>query len=110
MAILPMITLALTPWHGPSLPTAVPNATKYKLSVHGTPYQAVPLRAEGLPQGWVASFCTQSFCSPFHYTLTLSSRGSGWIEFVLIRTDDSAPKHAGVTIRSVGAQEIHVAI
>lgn len=106
MLMLAAITLALAPWHGTSLPTATPSAAKYKLTVRGAANQPVQLHADGLPQGWVASFCTPTFCSPFRYTMTLDSRGTGWIEFQAIRTDDSAPKHVRVTVAANGAKSI----
>jgi hypothetical protein len=106
MLILAAVTLALTPWHGPSLATAAPNAAKYKLTVHGAANQPVQLRADGLPQGWVASFCTQTLCSPFRYTMTLNADGSGWIEFQAIRTGDSAPEHVSVTIATRAAKPV----
>src|SRR5579884_450778 len=98
MLLLAAITLALAPWHGPSLPTATPDAAKYKLTVHGSPKQTVQLHADGLTHGWVASFCTPAFCSPSQYTMTLDSRGTGWIELQAIRTDDSAPKHVRIIV------------
>jgi hypothetical protein len=63
----------------------------------------VNLSASGLPEGWVASFCTQKLCSPFHYTLQLDNRGIGVIEFQAIRIDDSAPKHVHVQVSADGA-------
>ncbi|HLI97090.1 MAG TPA: hypothetical protein VKT72_13560 [Candidatus Baltobacteraceae bacterium] len=104
MLMLAAVTLALAPWHGTSFPTATPNAAKYKLAVRGAANQPVRLEAGGLPRGWVASFCTPTFCSPFRYEMTLDSRGAGWVEFQVIRTDDSAPKHAGVTVWAEGAR------
>lgn len=110
MLILPLITLALAPWRGPSLRTATPNAAKYKLTVRGPADQKVDLRADGLPKGWVASFCTSTECSPFEYEMKLGDRGTGVIEFQAIRTDDAAPKHVRVTINTSGARPIDLRI
>ena len=110
MPILAVVTLALAPWSGPSLPTATPDAVKYKLTVRGPADQKVDLRADGLPKGWVASFCTSRECSPFEYEMELNARGTGVIEFQAIRTDDAAPKHVRVTIRTNGAKPVGVNI
>jgi hypothetical protein len=96
--LLALVTLLLSPWHGPSLPTASADAIKYKLTVHGAPRQKVDLAATGLPSGWVASFCTRDLCSPFSYTMQLDPHGAGTIEFQAIRTDPSAPREARVKI------------
>jgi hypothetical protein len=103
MMLLALVTLALGPWTGPSFSTATPAAAKYKLSVAGPAGKSVALRASGLPAGWVASFCTEKFCSPFTYTLQLDSRGKGYIEFQALRTDDSAPSRVRVVVSADGA-------
>lgn len=110
IASLAIVTLALSPWRGPSLPTATPDAAKYRLAVHGRAAQRIDLRADGLPAGWVASFCTQTLCSPFRYSMQLDARGAGVIEFQAIRTDDSAPKHVRLTVTAPGAKALHVMI
>lgn len=110
MLVLALLTLALAPWRGPSLPTATPDAVKYKLTVRGPSEQRVDLRATGLPRGWVASFCTERLCSPFAYTLQLNDRGTGVIEFQAIRTDDAAPRHAEVSVSARGAKTLEVRV
>jgi len=104
------IVLTLAPWHGPSLPTASANAAKYKLTVHGAPNQSVNLRASGLPEGWVASFCTQRICSPFLYTMQLDNRGSGVIEFQAIRTDENATRQVHVVVSAPTARPLRLDI
>jgi|SRR5579884_193002 len=99
-----LVTLLLAPWKGPSFPTASPAAAKYKLTVRGSAKQSVDLHASGLPNGWVASFCTPAFCAPFEYTMQLDTRGSGTIEFQAIRIDDAAPKRVHVFIEGAGAK------
>ncbi len=108
--LLALITLLLAPWHGPSLPTAGANAVKYRLTVRGPAERDVQLRADGVPKGWIASFCTKTLCSPFRYTLELDERGSGTVEFQAIRTDDSAPAHVHVTITAGGARPVDVSM
>ena len=104
------IVLTLAPWHGPSLPTASAAAAKYKLTVRGAPNQSVHLRASGLPEGWVASFCTQRICSPFLYTMQLDKRGSGVIEFQAIRTDENATRHVHVVVSAPTARPLRLDI
>jgi hypothetical protein len=103
MLSLALVTLALAPWRGPSLPAAAPAAVKYKLTVRGPSEALVHLRADGLPRGWVASFCTANSCSPFRYDMHLDERGAGVIEFQAVRTDEDAPRHARVTLVTDGA-------
>jgi hypothetical protein len=110
MMHLALVTLLLAPWKGPSFPTAGAAAAKYKLTVHGGANQSVELRAAGLPDGWIASFCTQTFCAPFHYRLRLGRNGTGVIEFQAIRVDDSAPRRVHVFVESPGAAAVRVAV
>ncbi len=102
MMLLALVTLALGPWTGPSPRTATPAAAKYKLTLTGPAGKAVALSADGLPRGWIASFCTNTACAPFHYTLQLNDRGKGVIEFQALRTDDSAPSHVHITLSADG--------
>ncbi len=108
MLFAALITLALTPWSGPSLPTVSANAVKYKLVVRGEPKQNVHLDASGLPSGWVASFCTATICSPFSYTMPLDKHGRGTIEFQAIRVDDAAPKHTHAVVSAQGGPQTSV--
>jgi hypothetical protein len=110
MHVLALVILVLAPWRGPSLPTSSPDAVKFKLTVHGQALQHVELRADGVPKGWVASFCTKSLCSPFRYTMDLNGRGIGVVEFAAIRTDESAPKHVQMTVTADGAKSLNVRV
>lgn len=110
MFVLALVTLVLAPWHGPSLPTASADAVKYKLTVHGAAAQHVELRADGVPKGWVASFCTKTLCSPMRYGMDLNSRGIGVVEFAAIRTGESAPKHVQMTVTADGAESLNVRV
>ena len=100
--MLPAVVLTLLPWTGPSLPTVSAEAAKYRLTVSGAPLQEVRLQATGLPNGWVASFCTQTFCSPYHYTLKLDAKGRGEIEFQAIRLEPKTAKRARLLVIANG--------
>jgi hypothetical protein len=100
------VVLTLMPWTGPSLPTASAAATKYKLSVRGAASERVHLRATGLPNGWVASFCTQHICLPYHYSMQLDRRGYGAIEFQAVRVDDSSPRRVRVVVSAPHANSV----
>jgi hypothetical protein len=97
-----LITVLLTPWHGPSLPTAPTGqyATKYALTVHGTPNERVDLRADGAAKGWIAAFCTPRLCAEFHTSLTLDKHGIGRLQFDLVRIDPKASPHTRVIIQA----------
>jgi len=110
MLVLALVTLVLAPWHGPSLPTASADAVKYKLTVHGAAMQHVELRADRVPKGWVASFCTKTLCSPFRYSTELNGRGMGVVEFQAIRTGESAPKHVRMTVTAGGAKSLDIRV
>lgn len=108
--LLAAVVLSLVPWQGPSLPTASAEAFKYKLTVHGTPRKSIALSASGLPDGWVASFCTPHLCAPFHYTLQLDRRGFGTLEFQAIQVDDHAPTHVHVAVSAPDANTVSAKI
>ena len=76
--------LSLAPWTGPDLPGSVSSTYKYRLVVAGAPGKAVALRAGGLPQRWVASFCSDHQCAPFQTTVALPASGVKVIEFQVI--------------------------
>lgn len=81
---------------------------KYVLNVHGAPRAAVVLRASGAPKGWIASFCTDTVCSPFSWTMQLDGGGAGRVELQLIRTSQTAPHRARITIAAPGAKALIV--
>jgi hypothetical protein len=110
VAIVALVTLLLTPWTGPSLAAAPADGAKYRLAVHGLPAQRTELRVSGLPAGWVASFCTHSICSPMRYTMHLDSHGAGVIEFQVVRLDQTARRHARVTITSDDGGKASIAL
>ena len=104
------LTLTLSPWKGPQLAAASAGAAQYRLAVHGKANAQVHLAASGLPPGWIASFCTQDLCSPFHYAMQLDSHGDGAVEFQAVRIDDSAPRRVRVTISSASGESISAGV
>ena len=79
--------LSLAPWTGPELPGSSPDTAKYRLVVTGKPGQSIALRATGLPQGWIASFCTDRICSPLRVSTSLPDSGVKIIEFQVVPPD-----------------------
>jgi hypothetical protein len=104
MIVLALVTVLLSPWKGPSLPTAPTGnyETSYALNVRGSPSARVDLRADGVAKGWVAAFCTARLCAPFHTIVTLDGTGKARLEFSLIRTDPRAVAHAHAVISANG--------
>jgi hypothetical protein len=102
MIVLALVTVLLSPWEGPSLPTAPTGnyQTSYALNVRGAPSARVDLRADGVAKGWIAAFCTERLCSPFHTVVTLNNKGNARLEFSLIRTDPKASPHTRVIIQA----------
>lgn len=104
MIVLALVTVLLSPWKGPSLPTAPTGnyETSYALNLRGAPSARVDLRADGVAKGWVAAFCTARLCAPFHTIVTLDGSGKARLEFSLIRTDPKAAAHAHAVICADG--------
>lgn len=102
MIILALVSVLLSPWKGPSLPTAPTGnyETSFAMNVRGVPHGRVALRADGVAKGWVASFCTPRLCSPFRSVVMLDAKGTARLEFSLIRTDPKAVAHTRALIRS----------
>lgn len=101
MILLGLLTVLLSPWKGPPLPTA-PLMDEYSkafaLSVRGAPYERLTLSAAHVPKGWIAAFCTPAICSPFHKGLTLNDRGVAHLEFELVPIDVGASRHPHAVI------------
>lgn len=104
MIVLALVSVLLSPWKGPSLPTAPTgeNQTSYTLQVRGAPGARVDLRADDVAKGWIAAFCTSRLCAPFHTIVTLDASGKARLEFSLIRTDPKAAAHTRALIRADG--------
>jgi peroxiredoxin len=95
--------LALSPWTGTGLPGSVPDTIKYRLIVSGAAGASVALDTKHVPRGWIASFCTDRLCAPFHVVVLLPPSGVKMIEFQLVpdRPRRSAPH---VRIEATGRQ------
>jgi hypothetical protein len=102
MIVFALVTVLLSPWKGPSLPTAPTGnyETSWAMTVRGAPGARVELSADGVAEGWVASFCTPRLCAPFHTIATLDGKGIARYQFSLIRTDPKAVPHTHATIRA----------
>ena len=102
MIVFALVTVLLSPWKGPSLPTTPTGnyETSWAMTVHGVPHARVELRAAGVAKGWVASFCTPRLCAPFHTVAVLDGKGVARYQFSLIRTDPKAAAHTRAGIRS----------
>ncbi len=102
MIVFALVTVLLSPWKGPSLPTAPSGnyETSWAMTVRGAPHARVALSADGVAKGWVASFCTSRLCAPFHTIATLDGKGLMRYQFSLIRTDPKSVAHARASIRA----------
>jgi peroxiredoxin len=76
--------ISLAPWTGPDLPGSVSSTYKYRLVVAGKPGRSVALSAAGLPQHWIASFCSDRQCAPFRTVVALPESGVKVVEFQVI--------------------------
>jgi peroxiredoxin len=76
--------VTLAPWTGPELPGSIPNTIKYRLVVAGNAGKTIALRASDVPKGWVASFCSDRVCAPFHVDVAIPENGVKIVEFQLV--------------------------
>ncbi|HEX5274627.1 MAG TPA: hypothetical protein VFW34_05065 [Candidatus Rubrimentiphilum sp.] len=102
MIVLALVTVLLSPWKGPSLPTTPTGnyEASWAMTVRGVPHARVQLSADGVAPGWVASFCTPRLCAPFHTIAALDGKGIARYQFSLIRTDPKATAHTRASIRA----------
>jgi hypothetical protein len=104
----PTVRLAIAPWTGSDLQTTSAHAAKYRLEVSGRPNASVRLQASGVANGWLAAFCTPSFCSPKTVDVRLPASGQAVVQFELIREAADAPKASAATITESAGASVHV--
>jgi peroxiredoxin len=94
-------SLSVAPWTGPELPGSIADTIKYRVIVAGSAGKTVALKASEVPKGWVASFCSDKVCAPFHVSVEIPEGGVKIVEFQLVPPTGttSAPK---VRITSTG--------
>jgi len=104
----PEVHLAIAPWTGADLQTTSAHAAKYRLQVSGKPNSTVRLHTSGVASGWLAAFCTPTFCSPKTLDARLPATGQAVFQFELIRETSDAPKASAATITESAGASIHV--
>jgi hypothetical protein len=111
MFSLPLISLILTlaPFAGPALRGSIPDTAKFSVGIRGHAGQTVRLRAVGVPQGYIASFCTNRVCAAFRVSLALPASGRESIELQLIENVPGSPKPTTVTVAAEGARAASIA-
>jgi peroxiredoxin/Flp pilus assembly protein TadD len=77
-------SVSLAPWTGADLPGSVPNTIKYRLVVAGAPGHNVSLKANDVPNRWIASFCSDRVCAPFRVSVVIPENGVKVVEFQLV--------------------------
>ncbi|MGC8485623.1 MAG: hypothetical protein ACP5O6_08340 [Candidatus Baltobacteraceae bacterium] len=105
-----MITMTLSAWHGKNLPTVSGYAYRYELRVAGRPKQHVRLSAHGVPNGWIATFCTEEVCMPMQARLTLPADGRERLEFGLIQESSRPARTMRITIHGSDGSTTRIVI
>jgi len=100
--------LKLEAWTGANVATATSAARKYRLHVAGPANAKLVLRASGLAPGWLAAFCTPSYCAPMRVDVTLPATGEAVFQFELIREDAAAPARTAARITSDDGASVSV--
>jgi tetratricopeptide (TPR) repeat protein len=104
--------VSMAPWTGPELPGSVASTYKFRVALSGPPGRTVTLRASGLPQSWIASFCSDRMCSPFTLVATIPASGVKIVEFQVIPGDAHASAHPTVRVsaKADGAEQTASAV
>jgi hypothetical protein len=88
---------------------SVSGTAKFAVQVNGKGGQTVRLRTVGVPAGYVASFCTNRVCAPYHVSFVLPRSGRESIELQLIENVPGARKPRTVTVAADGAHAVSIA-
>jgi hypothetical protein len=99
------LVLALAPFGGPVRTDSV----AFSVGVSGKPGQFVRLRAVGIANGYIASFCTPHVCAPFRVAFALPRSGRESIELQVIRNVPGAAPPRTVTVAAAGARTVSIA-
>ncbi len=84
-------SLSVAPWTGAVLPGSIPDTIKYRVIVAGTAGKTIALAASDVPKGWVASFCSDKICAPFHVSVEIPEGGVKIVEFQLVPPEGKKP-------------------
>ncbi len=104
---LPLVGLliALAPLAGPQRSESV----TFSVDISGTAGEGVRLRAVGVPNGYIASFCTRRVCAPFRVAFALPNSGRESIELQLIENVPGTPRPKMVSVAADGARAVSIA-
>jgi hypothetical protein len=100
LAQLVALTLLATPWSGAGLTGSVPQSEKFLVTVAGAPGARVVLEAEGLPAGWIGSWCTDRVCAPYRTEYAIPAGGIGRVEFQIVPPGDGVRSYPAVRLRA----------
>lgn len=80
-----------------------PAERDYRLTIRDLPGTSVALSA-GMPQGWIAAFCTPKVCAPGHVIVNIPASGQASIALHIYRVNGTAAHHAIVSVTAPGTQ------
>jgi hypothetical protein len=102
-----IITLAPSGPHAAGTQRA--GSTAYTVALRGKPNATVRLRAGGIPNGYIASFCTGRVCAPFRVALALPKSGRESIELQVIENIRGSAPPRTISVAAPGARTVSIA-